>query len=1113
MNVQRVIVLLAIVGAFLFMANLLASSATGGQPSSHPAPDAEVQQQVQLLESTQDRIVLEIEMPRYTVAQRLVDGSLYDVISIPEWGLTSEAGSPQLPIRRVLVGVPLDAQIQLEVVPDQVRMAGPYEVLPAPQTVLLTEPLEGQEPWPTPPEFEKRFAMSPEVYGVDGFYPGTLARLSDVGFIRHQRVAAIELYPVQYSPVSRQIQSYSRLRIQLSFSYSKTRSASRPWPEGPVYEQLLQGQLLNYWSARDWRGMPAGLGGQAPAISTAALWPLPSEAYKIFVNRDGLYQLTYAQLAAAGLPVEALDPRKMQIFGNGQELAIRVVGEEDGEFEPADCVLFYGQGLQNKYTNRNIYWLIYGHTLGRRMPERDGRPVGGFPVPEAFTSHTVIEQNLRYSNLWPGEDSFERWYWEYVFAPEDVMTNTVDLGYLWTGAMSSTLWAHMWGYNEANHHAEFYVNGHYVAEHWWNGLDEAQWVGFDFPQSYLTDGANTIVASFPGDTGGEDAVLFDRFELDYGHAYQTDNNQLWFSQAASGAWEYHLSGFTAPEVEVYDISSPVTVTRITSLAVEQVLSAYTVRFSDTVPTTKTYVALTPDQWLSPARISLDTPSVLHESANSADYIVISHRDFLPAAETLADHRAMQGLRTYVVDLEDVYDEFGYGLSVPEAIREFLRYAFQHWQPPAPTYVVLLGDGNYDPKNHRTNSAVDYLPPYLAFVDLWLGETAADNRYVSIVGDDIWPDLVLGRLPANSLAEADAMVAKTIAYEESMSEADWNSDLVFVADNPDAAGNYYALSDDLVNNHVPSAYSTTRLYLGLTCGSEAGCRQQLINEINTGALLVNYIGHGAQILWGSGILDLSAIGLLTNADRFPIMLPMTCLEGYYIWPHVGTASLGEALVRAPQKGAVASWSPTGLGVAYGHDYLNKGFLDAVLSRGIREMGPATYAGKWRLYQAGVSLEQIEEYLVLGDPALHIPSVDVVDVRLEKAIQPPPEIRPGMILTFTLTFTNAGPDVASGVMLTDLVPSLVVDPTVIYSSPLVLSQTMGITFAWTIADLLPHSGGEIQIRGVADPGTEPPIVFVNVAEITSTTPDLVPGNNRAWVGVGLSYTYLPLIIRTH
>jgi uncharacterized repeat protein (TIGR01451 family) len=262
--------------------------------------------------------------------------------------------------------------------------------------------------------------------------------------------------------------------------------------------------------------------------------------------------------------------------------------------------------------------------------------------------------------------------------------------------------------------------------------------------------------------------------------------------------------------------------------------------------------------------------------------------------------------------------------------------------------------------------------------------------------------------------------------------------------------------------------------------------------------------------GERILDLEAIGQLTNANRLPVMLPMTCLEGKFTNPYPESPSVSETVVRAPDGGAVASWGPTGLGVAHGHDQLNRGFLDAVFARGLRELGQATLAGKLRLYGAGHSLEQIQEYTLFGDPALRMHVCDA-DLQVGMTLEAPQQLAPQDVLTYTLSYTNAGPGIAHNVVLSDVLPSVLVSPSVVYTDPGVISQHVGITFAWTITRLWPNNGGEIQIRAVVDPSAVPPITFFDSAEITASTPDSAPWNNRAWVGIGTDHVYLPLILR--
>lgn len=1074
-----------------------------------PAAAAQGPAGIRVVASDEGHLVLEVQVPGYLLSHQAVAGRAYDVVSIPGWGLTAEPGRPQLPVRQLLVGIPLGAAVQVRVVDQVAQEAGPLDLIPAPAVTFRPIPFEGPEQGPTPPEFEQEFTPAAEVYGHDAFYPVAVARLAETGFIRSQHVAAIALYPVQYNPVTRQIRFYSQITVELAFSYPAGQGAGQPAaPESPAFERLLQSQLVNYDSARAWRGWPAPSPPRT-GEGSGDTWPLPGAAFKVYVDQDGLYRLTYDRLAAAGVPVDSLDPRTFQLFANGQEIAIRVVGEEDGRFDPADFVLFYGQGIRHKYTGQNVYWLTWGQAAGRRMPVRNGQPAGPRPIPPLFTAQARLEQDLLYYTRYPGDDWTDRWAWQFIAGPGNA-TATVDLTHVSTEAVTASLQVALMGYNSdpgvnPDHHARFYVNDHYVGEQWWDGTTTIQQPRFDFPQSYLVEGANTLKVDVPRDTGASaEYTLVDRYELEYGHRFQADDNRLPFTQAEAGVWEYRVAGFTSPEVEVYDVTSPLTVSQIAGLAVEPAGTTYTARFTDTVVSATTYLALTPDRRLEPLQVLADSPSNLHDPANGADFLIITPADFMVAAQTLSAYRAAQGLRTRVVNLQDVYDEFGYGLPTPEAIRSFLRYTLEQWVPPAPTYVLLLGDGTYDPKNHTNQGVVNYLSPYLAFADPWMGETAADNRYVAVVGDDRWPDLILGRLPANSPAQAEEMVGKSLEYEQLMHGAPWNSHLLFYTDNPDEAGDFYALSDDLIDGYVEPPYLASKLYLGQTCASGSECRQQLINTLNqTGALLLNYIGHASITQWAQeNLFSPSAIDQLTNADRFPIVLPMTCLEGFFISPYPSGSCIAESLVRAVDKGAVATWSPTGLGVVTGHDYLNKGFLDALLVQGSRDIGSATLEGKFWLYASGSSLELLDTYLLFGDPALRVNALDT-DLQLQKTVEPAGQVGPGDLLTYTLAFTNAGPAATHGVLLTDIIPPGLVNPVVVYASPEVIAPRPGVTFAWTVADLSPGEGGLVRVQAVVGPLTQSQTV-VNQAQLTGLTPDTNPANNLSAVS---SYVYVP------
>jgi hypothetical protein len=356
------------------------------------------------------------------------------------------------------------------------------------------------------------------------------------------------------------------------------------------------------------------------------------------------------------------------------------------------------------------------------------------------------------------------------------------------------------------------------------------------------------------------------------------------------------------------------------------------------------------------------------------------------------------MRATLVDVQDVYDEFGYGIVSAAAIHGFLAYASVYWQAPAPSFVVLVGDGHFDPKNYYGYGRASFIPPYLASVDPWIGETAADNRYVALSGDDTLPDMMLGRLSVNTTAEAGDFVNKITSYEEVT--GDWRKQVLVVADNTDASGNFARITDNLLACCLPSSYHPEKVYYGVAPYLTAGLARTAIQAgINiTGALIVNFTGHGYYTGWAEeDLLTATDVPLLTNSGKLPVVLAMTCREGYYIFPHLygsGKEALGEVVTRAANRGAVVSWSPTGLGVASGHDDLNRGFFEALFYRGVSTVGQATAAGKLKLWQTGDNLDLLDTYLIFGDPGLRmgvtptgaVSTVHVPHVMVNYATQP-------------------------------------------------------------------------------------------------------------------------------
>ena len=221
----------------------------------------------------------------------------------------------------------------------------------------------------------------------------------------------------------------------------------------------------------------------------------------------------------------------------------------------------------------------------------------------------------------------------------------------------------------------------------------------------------------------------------------------------------------------------------------------------------------------------------------ADYVLLAPEAFLGAAAPLLQLRQSQGLKVKVVAIEDVYSEFGFGEPTPDAVKDFLSYAYHEWKRPSPRYVVLVGDATYDFKDYLQTGVTNQVPPLMVKTSyLW---TASDPSYAAVNGDDLLPDLSIGRLPAATVDELRTMVDKLVAYETGDASLD-RSPVVLVADDPDRAGDFEADAERLASN-VLAARSPDKVFLSELGTAET--RRAVTERFDNGAALVSYLGHG------------------------------------------------------------------------------------------------------------------------------------------------------------------------------------------------------------------------------------------------------------------------------
>jgi len=246
--------------------------------------------------------------------------------------------------------------------------------------------------------------------------------------------------------------------------------------------------------------------------------------------------------------------------------------------------------------------------------------------------------------------------------------------------------------------------------------------------------------------------------------------------------------------------------------------------------------------------------------------------------------------------------------------------------------------------------------------LW---TVSDPSMAAVNGDDILPDVAMGRLPAATAGELRVMVAKILAYENG--GGDLSGALVLVADDPDAAGDFPRNAREIAQG-VLAGREVRQLSLA---EMGAGMRAEIVNAFDRGSSLVSYIGHGGIHLWADeNVFNIEDVGRLTPQPQQPLFVTMNCLNGYFHFPYFD--SLAESALKAEGRGAIAAFSPSGLSLNEPAHRFHQELVDAVFNRGFERLGDAVLAAQVAYAETGAFPELLTIYHLLGDPALKLRS---------------------------------------------------------------------------------------------------------------------------------------------
>lgn len=758
-------------------------------------------------------------------------------------------------------------------------------------------------------------------------------------------------------------------------------------------------------------------------------------AVKIFLSEPGVYRVSFEDLVAAGWPARERASSRLHLRHRADAVPILVEDGGDGRFGPGDGVIFAGDrlagehGYYNEYSSLNVYWLFDAPAISgvSGVPAdrlRRGTPQLAQAESPPSGSHWQRRNRreedrilLRYPNA--GLEDQELWYWRKLsYLDAERFEVPIDLADLDSTTASENagvieIAVEVRGWSRparkpspefADHAVEVLWDGAVVGRREWSGTEKAERIELELPVATVTPAIHKLSVRVPERPAIDNEPLVDVSILNWVEVVAPRIALLAVAAPPTPAAPSDTStgqlrlepqpGFAGTPLKI-SIAAGAAVDLVTDAGELYALQAPRARaLALELARSSAMWAVPARQFLAPRSLELDQPSAWKQPDHQADYLLVAHPRLAAAVAPLVALRRRQGLAVAEIDVRDIYDEWSGGITDPRAIRDFVDYAFHHWQAPAPRFLLLVGDASWDGKNEHPgdaspdwafrlsdraefilNGSTPYRSDVLAasrnLIPTWgygsnEGHAAGDNAFVAIDGGDEIPDLAVGRFPVIEPREVEAIVAKIVAYETALPPGDWRSRVLWVTNEE---SNTQKSSDDLAAELAPRGYTARKVYPRPVVPPTSDDQMALRAAFDEGALILHFFGHGGRYIWRTAapdlasqrdLFDLSDVEALQPSGKLPLVLSMTCYSAPF--DHPTADSIGEKLLREPGKGAVAVFAASWRNGP--REAWSRFLLEELLQPGT--VGEALMRAKRR----SNNLDLIRQYNLLGDPALRL-----------------------------------------------------------------------------------------------------------------------------------------------
>ncbi|MCP4724974.1 MAG: type IX secretion system sortase PorU [bacterium] len=816
--------------------------------------------------------------------------------------------------------------------------------------------------------------------------------------IRLRRVLPVKVMPVIYD----QETGSARLLTKISFRIDYNTGGSLK-PENKLlldkkFNSIYRNVILNSNSEETWSlDQPSG-GLKKGSLLETGNW------YVIPVMQEGIYRITYQDLTGFGLSPSNIDPRTIKIYSNGGgqlpegistpgsegllENAVRVVGEEDGNFDADDHIVFYARGTQswdwnssrseiihntNLYSKTNYYWFTYGGDRGKRMVSVPYTEVSGTPE---TTGKSLVHTEYERENIY---QSGSNWYITKLLKDDDFRANINLPGYAENTNVDFRILTASSA--DVNKLINFRINGSTVFNSNFSGETERLFrfsKTFNSGQDFSFYIKNTSAAA-------QSNIYLDWYEIEYDQTLTAVGDSLKFLiEGVDAVKNFSINGFTTNNIDIYNITDFAGVKHEEYSVVQ---SGSVILFSDTLKNEyQVFYAIERNRYKAVTVMTAKENSDLRTRPTSPDMIIITPEEFYDAVLPLRDHRETQDtLDVEVVTIENIYDEFSGGMVDPVAIRDFLKFAFENWRDQdnePPMYILLVGDGHFDYHEALENSYPMRIPAFQYNSIHHITSRVTDDFYGWVSGNDQYLDFAIGRLPVNSAGAAEDLVQKIIRYETEPEYGPWRNTITFIADDEVTTSSqnealHTQQSELLANSdYIPKYLDQRKIYLmeyqperSVTSSSikKPDAQNDLVDQINEGTLILNYIGHGNErLLAHEWILHREVDMPRIHNENKPMFFYLASCA-FARWDMPDDESMAELLLTEPEKGAIALISAARDVFASSNFQLAKAFYTNFFNS---DRTTATLGEANMLAKLSVPILNSQKYILLGDPAMRL-----------------------------------------------------------------------------------------------------------------------------------------------